>query len=334
MKKLTVLIAAFAVFACNKEAKDYVTFEGKIVNKNSDTLTIKGPEYEKKIALKQDGSFQDTLHVKTGVYTLFDGKDATPLYLKDGFEIQLDLDTKNFDESIKYKGEGANANNYLAEKIRIQNKYLEDDSFLSLNKKDYEEMKKNFNSELGGLLDKTTGLDSIFISDEKREVVQMNNYIDQFYNQKQELLTKLAKGTPSPVFNDYEDYSGGTKSLADFKGKFVYIDIWATWCGPCIKEIPALKEVEKKYHDKNITFISISVDSERDHEKWKTMVKDENLSGVQLFANPADQTFFQQYFVSTIPRFILLDPQGNIVNPDAPRPSSEKLIEIFNDLKI
>ena len=62
-------------------------------------------------------------------------------------------------------------------------------------------------------------------------------------------------GTPSPAF-DYENHKGGTTSLESLKGKYVYIDVWATWCGPCIAQIPFLKELEKEYHGKNIEFVS------------------------------------------------------------------------------
>ena len=68
-------------------------------------------------------------------------------------------------------------------------------------------------------------------------------------------LKKIAKGTPAPVFSNYINHSGGTSSLSDFRGKYLYIDLWATWCGPCLAEVPFLKEVEKKYHGKNIEFV-------------------------------------------------------------------------------
>jgi len=113
----------------------------------------------------------------------------------------------------------------------------------------------------------------------------------------------------------------------------VYIDVWATWCGPCKAEIPFLKEVEKEYHNKNIEFISISIDSEKDHGKWIAMVNDKELGGVQLYAdNSWESKFIKDYLIDGIPRFILIDPDGKIVSPDAPRPSNPKLRELFDGL--
>ncbi|MGQ1785426.1 TlpA family protein disulfide reductase [Saccharicrinis sp. GN24d3] len=152
--------------------------------------------------------------------------------------------------------------------------------------------------------------------------------VTELYNK----VGKLDKGKPSPKFVDYENCAGGTSSLDDFKGKYVYIDVWATWCGPCRAEIPHLKKVEHKYHGKKIEFVSISVDVEKDKEKWKKMVADKELGGVQLIAN--NKEFTDAYAVSGIPRFILIDPEGNIVSKSAPRPSNPELITLFNALGI
>ena len=144
-------------------------------------------------------------------------------------------------------------------------------------------------------------------------------------------LALLDPGKPSPDFTNYRDYNGGTKSLNDFKGKYVYIDVWATWCGPCKYELPFLKKVEEKYHDKNIEFVSISVDVERDFNKWKKMIKDDQMKGVQLFAdNNFNSSFIKAYKINGIPQFMLLDPKGNIIASNAPRPSSKELIKLFN----
>ncbi|OUS01873.1 hypothetical protein A9Q86_04285 [Flavobacteriales bacterium 33_180_T64] len=140
----------------------------------------------------------------------------------------------------------------------------------------------------------------------------------------------LIKGKPSPQFVNYENHKGGEISLSDLNGKYVYVDVWATWCGPCIREIPALKDVEKKFHNENIEFVSTSIDQAKNHDKWVDMVNDKDLGGVQLMAdNDWNSKFVKDYAIQGIPRFILIDPNGNIVNADAPRPSDPKLIELL-----
>ena len=129
---------------------------------------------------------------------------------------------------------------------------------------------------------------------------------------------------PSFDFN-YENHKGGTTTLSVFKGKLVYIEIWATWCGPCLQEQPALIELIKAYKDKNIEFVSISIDTKNDYEKWKAMVVKNKVGGVQLIADKSLQSDFMKAFsVGLIPRSILLDEDGKIINANAPRPSAKE----------
>jgi len=152
-------------------------------------------------------------------------------------------------------------------------------------------------------------------------------------------LQLIKKGMKSPEFFDYENYKGGTTSLSDLRGKYLYIDVWATWCGPCIREIPASKKMEKLYHDKNIEFVYISIDV-RDrpvynYDKWKEMIEEKSLGGVQLFADNAwDSKFTKAFVINSIPRYLLIGPDGNIISGDAPRPSDQKLVELFDSLDI
>ncbi len=144
-------------------------------------------------------------------------------------------------------------------------------------------------------------------------------------------LDETNKGTSSPKFTDYKNYKGGATSLDDLKGKFVYIDVWATWCGPCRDEIPYLKELEKEFRNENIAFVSISVDDVEDHQAWKDMVATNKMEGVQLFAN-GDAQFMNDYGIESIPRFILVDAKGNILDYDTYRPSDPLLKESLHTL--
>ncbi|MDP5199456.1 redoxin family protein [Flavobacterium sp. DG2-3] len=124
----------------------------------------------------------------------------------------------------------------------------------------------------------------------------------------------------------YKDINDKPVSFSDFKGKFVYIDLWATWCGPCKAEIPHMKKIEEDYHGKNIVFVSLSLDKAKDAQKWKDFVTKQELKGIQLMA---DKDFgsdvAKNYDVNAIPRFLLFDTKGNIINADALRPSNPEL---------
>ncbi len=134
----------------------------------------------------------------------------------------------------------------------------------------------------------------------------------------------LYPGKPAPDASAY-DINGKTYQLSSFKGRVLYIDVWATWCGPCKREIPHLQQLEQEYHGKDIEFISISTD--RDINAWKNFLEKETMSGLQLHQsdNPSEN-MSNLYMVNSIPRFILIDKQGKIVSSDAPRPSSGETI--------
>lgn len=156
--------------------------------------------------------------------------------------------------------------------------------------------------------------------------------VKQEANTTFENVKKIMKGQPSPTFT-YENYNGGKTSLEDLKGKVVYVDVWATWCRPCLMELPSLKELEKEFHGKNIEFVSISVDDAKDKEKWRALVERENLKGVQLFSdNSWDSQFVRDYMINGIPRFIIIDKEGNIIDADATRPSNPETKQILKSL--
>ena len=151
-----------------------------------------------------------------------------------------------------------------------------------------------------------------------RRFVKEKHLLDDF-NRLGSKWTKISKGAPSPDFRG-TDLQGREYSLEDFKGKYVYIDVWATWCGPCRKEIPHLQRLEETLEGEDIYFVSLSCDTKRD--AWEDRVK-KGMKGIQILLNP-DDTFMQEYMISGIPRFILLDREGHILSHNMSRPSDPK----------
>lgn len=143
------------------------------------------------------------------------------------------------------------------------------------------------------------------------------------FNKAWEGGVKLIKGRPAPDFS-FPDIDGNEVTLSSLRGKYVYIDIWATWCVPCRGEIPALKKLEETFQGMNIAFVSLSCD--RDREKWAKTVRDDEMGGIQLWGNE-DNDFLRKFQVQGIPRFIFIGPDGRIINPDMTRPTDPTTIE-------
>ncbi len=344
MKKLLICLSVLSIIACKEEPKDYVSLSGKIINKNSDSLIVyQGRDISKTIKVNEDGTFSDTLKVTPGVYSIFDGKDGAPVYLKNDLNIKIFVDTENYNESLVFSGKGHENSTFLADKMKLESSLLDIEAMKSLDSAGLESKITSIKKELNAFLDSGKDIDSTIIAKSKKDVEPMLNYYKQYIAEGIALKKSLPKGSVSPSFKNYENIDGSKTSLADLKGKYVYIDIWATWCAPCKAEIPSLKKLDKDYSGKNVTFVSLSVDDDRSHKgswdkakgAWKNMVKEKALTGVHLFA-PKGWTsqFIRDYKINGIPRFVLIDPNGNIVNPDAPRPSDPELRELFTSLNI
>jgi len=393
----------------NEKKAGYAAFSGEIVHpdNNSDTIIIysnRRREYVKKIGVN-NGKFNDTLHIKENEFFSFSyGNKNAVIYLKKGCNIHLNVDAKQFNETIKYKGEGAEASNYLAQFVLMRKKINEAEEtrdYSGLSKVETDEKIENIRERFFNLLHNYKNLDSIFAAEQKKSInsyvsgimteilleqnaaifkgihayknlsdkkvdekikevctkflnvinshkgldssiinelkTSCNFYLNQYKNRidKGLALLKATKGI-SPVFTDYENIDGSKTSLKDLRGKYVYIDVWATRCSPCKHELPYLKELQQKYKGRKITFVSISVDDIKNRDKWIKMVKEEKLGGVQLLAkNSWKSNFISEYKINRIPTFILIDPQGKIVSPDTYRPSDKESIEaLFTSLNI
>ncbi len=330
MKKLGLFLFALVLSNISFAQETMMKFEADVAHRNGDILFIKNNRIiVKEIKVEGDGHFSSSFDIKEGMYQLFDGAEYTELFLKNGYDLKLKMDAENFDESIVYSGKGAAENNYLAQKILNESKFDSESLFASKTIEEFTSKITEKQNADSAKLD-AAKLDSNFVALQKKamqtELLQMKMYFGE------KLKQQKLNNTQAPSF-DYENHAGGKTKLEDLRGKYVYIDVWATWCGPCRAEIPSLQKIEEKYHGKKIAFVSISVDEQKDYEKWKKFVVEKQLGGIQLFADKNWMSdFIKAFGINSIPRFILIDPTGKVVNADADRPSNPKLQEQLDAL--
>lgn len=148
------------------------------------------------------------------------------------------------------------------------------------------------------------------------------------YDSLSEAKKKLMKGQAAAPFT-FKDTEGNEVSLSDFRGKYVYIDLWATWCGPCVAEIPYLQKLEEHFQGGDICFVSISND--KDREMWMRYVQEGGLRGIQLHIG-GDRKYLEEIRCEGIPRFLLIDKDGNYINANMTRPSDAETLKTLEKL--
>jgi thiol-disulfide isomerase/thioredoxin len=344
MKKIVLISLLLACsYGSFGQVNEYAKFEADIANLNDPIYLLMKDKVVKKITKNSDGIYKDTLKVTNGNFRLFDGKQYIFVLLDNKSDLKLKMDANNVDETIVFHGVGSEMNNYVAQSS-IANKKTNFSALMMADeitlKAKLEELKQSDIAMVDKyILDPRTnaGLKKAKDMQYSKMLETINKSKEKLAISKNERELKNAElnkmnGMRSPGFN-YRNYKGDKTRLESFKGKYVYIDIWATWCGPCVREIPFLQKIEERYHDKNIVFVSISIDKQADFYKWEKMVKEKNLGGVQLIAdNDWNSDFAKSFGVTSIPRFILIDPSGKVVKAVAERPSNPELLNELDSL--
>lgn len=138
----------------------------------------------------------------------------------------------------------------------------------------------------------------------------------------------LTKGAPFPDNVSLVDVNGQQVSLKQFSGKIVYVDLWASWCVPCIREVPYLQQLERELNGSDIAFVSVSIDTKAD--AWKKKMAALNMSGHQFLCQ--DNAISKAYNVQAIPFFLIFDREGCLLMANAPRPSHPELKSLLEKL--
>jgi len=126
----------------------------------------------------------------------------------------------------------------------------------------------------------------------------------------------------------FSDVNGKQVSIADFKGKLIYLDIWNTACMPCIAEMPYLNKLEQEMTGKEVVFLSVSCDYKI--ELWKNFLQKRNITNEHhLIINGTKDTFFDKIGKSGIPRFVILDKEGKVLDNNCCKRPSNPLLQIY-----
>jgi thiol-disulfide isomerase/thioredoxin len=145
------------------------------------------------------------------------------------------------------------------------------------------------------------------------------------------LKTKLAWSKPGQQAIDFEGMTpdGARLKLSDLRGKLVVVDVWATWCVPCLRMMPLFKQLEEELHNPNLTFMSVCLGVSVEEDRWRKIIKENDLKGNLIFIDSWTKGFAKDYHVTGVPRFLIISPDGKVVSFAAPAPTHPELKEMI-----
>lgn len=199
----------------------------------------------------------------------------------------------------------------------------------------------NFNGAINSMKQSTHKQSTAYATAKLLKTVQKN--LDQ--NLWKATANEFIKNNPknpnaeaiATLLNDMQKFDAGQKALdfefttiegkqyklSDFKGKVVYLDFWASWCGPCRQQMPFAKEIKKHFADKDVVFLYVSIDD--NETKWKNGITSMGVEGILTRSPGWGGSIPRLYNVTSIPAYFLIDKDGNFT-PPAPRPSQKEAL--------
>ncbi len=352
MKKNIILFAVISVLlaACGSQrAKDAYEIKGNIIGLENQMVYLQhlvADNLEVKDSVKSNNgtfSFEGKVDVpQQFVLTFGKIKQQIPFFVEPAdIEIKGDIDSlqnldilgSNTQEVFNQYGEGigdlvkqqrqiyqeyqmAASQKDEAKMKQAEEKYMKVDSLKNIYNDNF--IKENPNNVAAAFV--------AFTNSYTYDLEKLNEIVNSFdtaihksvyYQKINERLNKLKNtqvGKVAPNFT-MKDVDGKAVSLKDFRGKYLLLDFWASWCGPCRKENPTVVKAYKKFHKKNFTVLGVSLDDNKDN--WLKAIEKDNLTWTHLsdlkgWRNEASQL----YGVMSIPQNFLLDKNGVIIAKD------------------
>ena len=150
-------------------------------------------------------------------------------------------------------------------------------------------------------------------------------------------LEEQFKERKTDVLNTYpklsgENVKGEIINLDQYKGSWILLDVWATWCVPCCGEIPYISAMEEKFEGKNVVFLSMSVNKEQERETWIEKIEESDMKGLQLRWQQDRKELYELFGITGVPHFAIIDPEGKLILNRLPYVSKGVIYKILNNL--
>lgn len=327
-----ILLLVLIISGCGEEIKDpFSVIEVNVTNHQFlDSLIIydkeKSWEIKSILRFNESNRVLDTMKILENklyqIYSFTDGSQGElgELIISPNSNIALAINESKPFESINYTGSFELSNNFLAYSKKYQNQL----SKMVRNGIEQAELEILIHDKGDLIIEEGKSLNI---------VDSLNTYVIEKFNSfsgilKQKNTKYLYKESLiDSLGNDFsfKDINNKSVALTEFKGKYLYIDVWATWCNPCKVEHVFLKELEEHFSNNDeLQIISISTD--RDYDKWQKYISSKPIEGIQLYSG-SNSDFVKFYDIGALPRFIFLDREGHVISPDEIRPSSPETLK-------
>jgi peroxiredoxin len=362
MSRLIISFIIISLLSCENKKSGEAVITGKLKNGAHAKIFFEHITSEGDIPV--DSTFADangnfTLkNTTTGLdyYILRTGNENVAyLILKGGENISFSGDTKNLEQSYNVEGSPdtklllelkrheqhlSDSMNSLYTAIRAENPFEKDSAGAALQRQ-YDSLLRDFATRLirnnftsivslsaSQYLDKQKDFDLfIQLNDSLKKELGENKYLEVFSKQVED-MKKLPAGTLAPEIR-LPSPEGKEFALSSLKGKVVVIDFWASWCGPCRKEMPEMVSLYRDFKSKGVEIFGVSLDDNVD--AWKTAIAHDGITWIQVSdLKKWDSKAAADYGINEIPQTILLDTKGKIVarglNPHELRIRIQELI--------